>query len=164
MHPGCKLRASRICSIPCAHPLPRSLLRASVTMAFLVACISVQNDPCMNLFQKWPLRASVFQSLNTNIRIRTSETLVFTTGVLQQRMTRALNAYTVRVLDNATLWLLVGRFLSFLLSKSTCKKEIQSLIASTWSGQLYRQSPDCFLRWTKRRKFQDKKKFALCGT
>jgi len=37
VHPGCRLCASGICPIPCAHLLPKSPLRASVEMAFLVA-------------------------------------------------------------------------------------------------------------------------------
>jgi len=115
VHPGCRLRTFWICPIPCAHPLPKSQLRASVKMAFLVARISAQKDPCVHPFQKWPLRAS-------NIWIRP---LGFITGFLQQMM--ALTADTVRVqvawgmvlvdcipphrqvLDNATLWLLKPR-------------------------------------------------------
>jgi len=52
-------------------------------MAFLVARIIAQKDPCVHPFQKWTLRASVFESVKTNIWIRT---LVFTNGFLQQRM------------------------------------------------------------------------------
>jgi len=52
-------------------------------MALLVARIGAPKDPYMHQFQKWPLRASVFKSLKTNMWIRT---LGFTTGVLQQRM------------------------------------------------------------------------------
>jgi len=36
----------------CAHPLPKSPLRSSVKMAFLVARIGAQNDPCVHPFQK----------------------------------------------------------------------------------------------------------------
>ena len=122
VHPGCRLRASGIWPIPCAHALPKSPLRASVKTAFLVARIGAQNDLCVHPFQKWPLRASISKSLKTNIWIRTSENSVFTTGVLQQRMTQ--NADNVRIqvawglvpvdckppnrqwLDNGTLWLL----------------------------------------------------------
>jgi len=92
VHPKCRFRESGICSIPCAHPLPKSPLRASVKMAFLVASISAQKDPCVHPFQKLPLRASVFNSIKTKIWIRT---LVFTTAFLKQRM--ALTADTVRV-------------------------------------------------------------------
>jgi len=46
------LRASEICPTPCAHPLLKSPLRASVTMAFLVARIGAQNDPCVHPFQE----------------------------------------------------------------------------------------------------------------
>jgi len=83
VHPGCRLRVSGICPIPCAHPLPESPLRASVKMAILVARIDAHKDPCVHLFQKWPLRASVFKSLKTNIW---NPNLGFTTGVLQKRM------------------------------------------------------------------------------
>jgi len=58
--------------------------RAFVKMAFMVARISVPKYPCVHPFQKRPLRASVFKSLKTNIWIRTSETLVFTTGFLKR--------------------------------------------------------------------------------
>ena len=61
-------------------------------MAFPVARIGAQKNPCVCPFQKWSLRASVFQSLKTFIWIRT---LVFTTGFLQQRL--ALTANIVRV-------------------------------------------------------------------
>jgi len=43
VHPGCRLRASGIC----AHPLPKSPLRAFVKMDFLVARINAQEDPCL---------------------------------------------------------------------------------------------------------------------
>ena len=52
VHPGCRLRASGICPIPCVHPLLKSLLRASVKMAFLVVRIGNQKDPCVRPFQK----------------------------------------------------------------------------------------------------------------
>ena len=72
-HPGCRLCASGICPIPCAHPLPKSPLHTSVKMAFLVARISTQNDLCVQPFQKLPLCVSVFrvtknQHLDPNIR------------------------------------------------------------------------------------------------
>ena len=102
MHPGCRLRASGICSIPCAHPLPKSPLCASVKMAFLVARIKAQKD----------IRFQVNLDPNFGFYCR----------ILQQRM--ALTADTVRVqvawgmvlvdcippnrqgLNNRTLWLL----------------------------------------------------------
>jgi len=86
VHPGCRLCASGICPLTCAHPLPKIPLRASVKMAFLVARIGATNDPCVHPFQKWPLCASVSKSLKINIWIRTSENLGFITGVLQQRL------------------------------------------------------------------------------
>ena len=46
----------------CAYPLPKSPLCSSIKMAFLVARISAQKDPCMHPFQKGHLRASVSQS------------------------------------------------------------------------------------------------------
>jgi len=52
LHPGCRLRASGICPIPCTHLLPKSPLRASVKMAFLVARIGAQKKPCVHPFQK----------------------------------------------------------------------------------------------------------------
>jgi len=51
-------------------------------MAFLFVHIGAQKYPCVHPFQKWPLRASVFKSLKTNIWIRTFEILVFKTGFL----------------------------------------------------------------------------------
>ena len=71
--PTCRLRASGICPIPCVHPLPKSLLRVSVKMAFLVARIGAQKDPCVHPFQRWPLHASIIrvtknQHLDPNIR------------------------------------------------------------------------------------------------
>ena len=81
VHLGCRLRASGKCLIPCTHPLPKSPLRASVKMAFLVARIGAQKDHCVHLFQKWPLHASVWKSLKTKIWIRTSESFVFTTAI-----------------------------------------------------------------------------------
>jgi len=84
---------SGIRPIPCTHLLPKSPLRASVTLAFLVARIGAQNKcPCVHPFQEWPLYAFVFKSLKTNIWIRTSDTSIFSTGFLQQRM--ALNVDT----------------------------------------------------------------------
>ena len=85
---GCRLRASRICPIPCAYPLPKSPLRASVKMAFLVARIGVPKDPGVHPFQKWSLRASVFkviknQHLDPNITLE-FETWGFTTGFEQK--------------------------------------------------------------------------------
>jgi len=71
--------------------LPKSQLRASVQTACLVAHISVQQDFCVHLLQKWPLRAFVFKSPKTNVWIWT---LCSTKGVLQQRMT---TTNTVRV-------------------------------------------------------------------
>ena len=105
---GCRLRASGICPIPCAYPLPTSLLRAFVKMAFLVARTSALKDPCVRLYQEWPLRSSVFQShlkstfgskhlklwvllpgfyqvvyyLKPGSKNHSSETLVFTTWLL----------------------------------------------------------------------------------
>jgi len=83
---GCvnRLRASGICLISCTHPLPKSQLLASVKMAFLVACIRAKKDPCLHLFEKPSLRASVFKSLKTKIWIQSSETLVFATRFLRQ--------------------------------------------------------------------------------
>jgi len=48
--------------VACAYLLPKSPLRASVKMAFLVARISAQKDPCMHPSQKGPLRAFASQS------------------------------------------------------------------------------------------------------
>jgi len=71
--------------MPCAYPLLKSRLRASVKMAFLGVRISVQKDPCVHPFQKTTLACIRFQvTKKIYIRIRTSETLVFTTGVLQE--------------------------------------------------------------------------------
>ena len=66
LDPGCRLRTSGICPIPCGHPLPESPLHASVKMALLVARISAQKDPCAHPFQKWPLCASFFKSVTKN--------------------------------------------------------------------------------------------------
>ena len=69
---------------PCAYPLPKSPLRASVKIAFLVVRIGAQNDIFVHPFQKWPLRASVFrvtknQHLDPNIRNFGSEYRGFST-------------------------------------------------------------------------------------
>ena len=42
-------------------PVAQSPLRASVKIAFLVACISVPKDPCAHPFQKGPLCASILR-------------------------------------------------------------------------------------------------------
>ena len=51
------------CSRDLPHTLHTSVVQNSVAcirqMAFLVACIGAQNDPCVHPFQKCPLRASV---------------------------------------------------------------------------------------------------------
>ena len=92
VYPGCRLCASGICPIPCTHPLPKSLSRTSVKMAFLVARIGAQKGPCVHLFQKWPLHASVFRVTKTQ---HLDPKLWFNTDFLQQRM--ALAADTMRV-------------------------------------------------------------------
>jgi len=84
-HPGCRLRTSWICPIPCTHTLPNSALRASVKIAFLImrtsvpkktiTCIRFRNEPCVHPFSV---------SLKTNICIQTSETWILTTGRLRQ--------------------------------------------------------------------------------
>jgi len=89
---GCRLRASGICPIFCAYPLPKSPLRASIKMALLVARIGAQNDRCVS---EMTLRASFFrvtknQHLDPNIRNSGFYYRVFTT-------TMALTADTVRV-------------------------------------------------------------------
>ena len=104
VNPGCRLRASRICPILCAHPLPKSLLRASIKleMAFLVARIGAQDDPCVHPFQKWPLRASVFrvtknQHLNPNIS---------NFGFYNQGFTTAIGfQYPILVFEGVHNWL-----------------------------------------------------------
>jgi len=64
-HLGYRLRAYGICPIPCANPFPKSPLRASVKMAFLVSRINVPKDLCVHPFRKWPLRAIDFKSPKT---------------------------------------------------------------------------------------------------
>jgi len=99
VHPGCRLRASRICPILCAYPLPESPLRESVKMAFLDARIDArwQNDPCVHPFQKDLYVHPFSDALKINMWIPTSEseTLVFSTRVLQKSM--VLTADTIRV-------------------------------------------------------------------
>ena len=64
MHPGCRLRASGICLIPCAHLLPKSPLRASVKMAFLVARIGAQKDHTGEHFLTHGLKNTGKRSIN----------------------------------------------------------------------------------------------------
>ena len=54
VHLGRRLHASEICPMPCAYPMPKSPLHASIKKmdAFLVAKISVPKDSRVHSFQK----------------------------------------------------------------------------------------------------------------
>ena len=162
VHPGCRLRVSRVCPIPCAHPLLKSPLRAlaSVTMAFLVVRIGAQNDPCVHPFQTWPLYASVFKSLKNNVRIRTSETLFLLPGVYNRGRN---GTQTVQVawemipvdcipphrqgLDNGTLWLLLlpPASVQAVLAGENHSCDVSALGVSLHCASCHRRSPRCRL-------------------
>jgi len=117
VYPGCRLCASGICPIPCTHPLPKSLSRTSVKMAFLVArigaqkalaCTCFKNDPCMHPFS---------DSLKPSIWIRNFGLILifYNRGWpwlltpwgfrLHEERFRSI-VYPLIILDNGTLWLL----------------------------------------------------------
>jgi len=69
LSPGRKQRDLGVSPIPCVHPLPKSPLRASVKMAFLVARIGAQLER--------PLRASESETTLACIRFQSHYKLTF---------------------------------------------------------------------------------------